>query len=265
MNLSDEKVHPFVLFAALTKVYQHEWMSWEPVVLRQTLEKDFRTSVAKVNLSKALATAMLATKDSFWESWEVFSFLTQALNGIPPVADQLQEHTVGEMMVAVDIANAIRGSLSAVVPHPVFTEQVARFVAAQSLHDGVWYLPTPLDFATSFAEGKSYRCRDCGNVSEIMFDDGLCDSCVDRFDTDMDLKNWHPDPELLAKGRGKNLEFFYKNPFEKVKARYEEALRNPGIKLQENQTDTCVSRLLMARAYMLAVRSRMETGLQELG
>lgn len=263
--LSDEKAHPFVLFAMLTKRYQHEWMGWEPAVLRQTLEQDFKTTVAKINLQKALATATIATKDSFWDSWEVFAFLSQALNGIPPVSDQMQEHTVGEMMVAVDIANKIRTSIAAVVEHPKFTDQVARYVAVQAVHDGVWFLPAPLAFAQDHVAGRSYRCKDCGNTAEVFIDDGFCDSCTDRFDVDVDLKNWKPDPELVAEGRGRNLEFFYRNPPEKVQARYEDALKNPNIKLQETQIDTCVSRLIRARSYVLAMRSRMEAGLREVG
>lgn len=264
MSLADGNLHPFVLFARLTRQYQHTWMAWELPVLRQTLEKDFKSTIAKVNLAKAMATALLATKESFWESWEVFSLLTQALNGIPVDAVTMQEHSVGEMMVAVDVASDIRKALATLVPEPQFHDQVARYVAAQSLHDGIWYLPKPLAFAANHAEGKSYRCLDCGNVSEVVFDDGYCDSCVDRYDTDIDVRNWHPSAEVVAKGHGRHIEFFSKNPVVAVRDRFEAISANPEIQLQEDQVDVCVSRLLRARAYRNIVDARKVQGLREL-
>jgi len=236
---------------AFTARFGVEWLAWDPAALRMTLEREFHRQVPPATLSKALAGAAVATNDTFWTQWEHFHFLVQALNGLIPDFKNHQEMSVGQMMRAVSIAQGIRaelGRLTVVVP---FSEEVARYVAAQALQAGVWYLPAPLEFAARHASGLSYRCKDCGNTSLVMFDDGLCDVCVERFDTSS-LRAWTPDPARLAKGWGSNIEYFEKNPTAAVAARFKELQEHPGRTLQENQVDVCVGRLLAAVEYMRA-------------
>lgn len=247
--LTDEQSHPLTLFRVLTENYRHEWMEWPPSVLRTTLLKDFGVSVSRVNLNKALAVAAIATRNEFWTSWETFHFLCQALNNNIPDPGLLQEHTVGQMMAAVDIASQLRKELKDLAGEtPEFSEEVARYVAAQALHQGVWYLPPPLDFSARYAAKKWYRCKDCGQEGEVLFDDGICDVCVERFDTSS-LGGWEPNPHLWKRGLGKNIEIFEKNPTDKVKDRLEKALHSNVI-LKESSEDVCAARLLIALQYM---------------
>lgn len=255
--LKNEQAHPIVLMRELTRFYGVEWMRWMMTVLRRTLEKDFDVAPAKINLDKAKAAATVAMQDTFWKKWEHFHFLCQALNNNRPDHQSHKEFSVGQMMVAVDIATTIRKELGKLSYEPTFSDEVARYVAAQAKNAGVWYLPDLLSFAAVHASGKRYRCRDCGNDSEVLYDDGLCDHCIERFDTSR-LGSWEPNWELVAKRRGRNIEIYEKNPTARVKARLEKVVASPNITLQENQVDVCVAKLLVALQYVAHRRKQLE-------
>ena len=247
--LKDEQAHPIALMRGLVRLYGIDWMQWLPSVVRRVLDRDLDVSMANINVHKIMAAAAVGTRVNFWESWEHFHFLVQALNNNVPEHRVHQTLTVAQMMVAVDIAMQIRRELGKLSYVPEFEDEVAKYVAAQAKENGIWYLPPPLDFAARFAAGRRYECLDCGNDSEIHFDDGLCDVCVERFDTSH-LGSWKPNPELVAKGWGRNIRIYEKNPTAKVKARLEQVLSNPHITLQETSTDVCVARLLVALQYV---------------
>ena len=243
---TDERTPTILLLRTLTAKYGVGWMGWAPSVLRKTLEKD-ADGISKINLNKALAGAVVATRDSFWESGGTFLFLAQGLNGMIPIADTMPELSVGEMMIAVDVAEHIRKDLGGLVPAPKFSEEVAKTIAAQALNNGVWYLPKPLDFASDYAAGRSYRCKSCGNIGPAEHDfDGICDACSGRFEMGgaSQLTSWKPDPRFVAEA--KKTEVFEKNPTDKVKKRLAEVLGGKDVVLQENADDACVARLLVA-------------------
>jgi hypothetical protein len=255
--LKNEQAHPIILMRGLTKKYGSEWMTWLPSTLRKTLERDFDVAPAKINLNKILAASAVAQQPSFWEHWEHFHFLAQALNNNTPSPLIHKELSVGQMMVAVDIANSIRKDLGKLSFVPEFSEEVARYVAAQAKNDGIWYLPAPLSFAAKYASGHRYKCRDCGNDSEVYFDDGLCDVCTDRWNT-ASLGGWEPDLSLVSKGWGKNITYYELNPTKKVRTRLEQLVKSPEITLQENSTDVCAAKLLVALQYMGYRRKQLE-------
>jgi len=255
--LTDEQAHPIALLRFLTKTYGSGWMEWPPSALKQTIRKDFKVAIARVNVAKALAAAAVATRDEFWQDWETFHFLCQALNNNIPTHEELTEHTVGQMMVAVDMAHQIRKELKDLSHEPTFSEEVARYIAAQALFQSIWYLPTPLGFAAPFAAKRWYKCKDCGNEAEVLFDDGLCDSCIERFDT-TELGSWKPNPALIKKGWGKNIKITEKNPTEPVRKRLEKVLQSPKTVLHENRTDVCVAKLLVALNYMAHRRDQLK-------
>jgi len=246
--LTDDTTSPVVLFFYCTKKYGHEWMKWAPEVLKRTLELDHPGVVlSKKALNRMLAAAVIATRDSYFEDWEPFHFLTQALILGTPTADTMQEHSVGEMMAAVDDAIYIREHLSKLVARPSFSDTVARYVAAQALNQGVWYLPAPLDFASDYAGMKRYHCRDCGHEGEIFANDGLCDVCTERFDTDS-LREFKPSTSTVARGLGKNTQIIFKNPQDGVKVRLRALQQNPAS-FNGTQDDVCAAKLLEAIDY----------------
>ena len=246
--LADPKAQPLALMRALTPRFGVEWFTWDYAALRMTLERELHMQVTAQTMSKIAGGAAVAVSDAFWTDWEHFHFLVQALNGSVPDHKNHQELSVGMMMRAVLVAQSIRkelGRLTEVVP---FSEEVSRYVAAQALQAGVWYLPAPLEFASHHASGLGYRCKDCGNVSAVFVDDGLCDVCVHRFDVSQ-LGAWVPDPAALAKGAGSNIEFFEKNPTGAVVRRLQELHDHPGRTLQESQVDICTGKILAAVEY----------------
>ena len=261
--LTDDTTSPVVLFFYCTKRYGYEWMKWGPEVLKRTLEVDHPSvTISKKVLNRALATAVIATRDSFFEDWEPFHFLVQALIFGTPTAETMQEHSVGEMMAAVDDAIYIRDHISKLVPRPSFTDTVARYVAAQALNQGVWYLPAPLDFASDHAGMKRYHCRDCGHEGEIFEHDGLCDVCTERFDTDS-LRSFKPSPATVARGLGHNTQIFYKNPQDGVKVRLHALQQNPSS-FTGTQDDVCAAKLLEAIDYMNQRRTQRDLAIRGL-
>lgn len=258
--LTSDKAHPIALLHFLSSRYSIDWMEWPINVLEQTIRIDFKIDPAKSVLHKAMAAAVLATRDEFWKYWETFHFITQALNGPAPVAAQLQEHTLGEMMVAVDIAIRIRQDLKELSHIPIFSDEVAKYVAVHAKNKGVWLLLPPLDFAADHAAGKWYICHDCGNQSPVMFNDGHCDVCSGRFNLDQ-LTHWKPDPAITAKGYGNHIQVFEKNPTTQIRTRLVEARKDPSI-LGENQLDISVARILAAIQYMTEIRGRISEGVE---
>lgn len=254
---------PVDVLRALVQRYGVDWLAWPYSVLRSTLEKELRPAIEAAQahapsdnaqgipewaLHRSCALGAVALQDSFWEQWEHFHFLTQALNGTVADFRTHRQLTVGQMMLAAYAASQVRADLATLSSTPQFSEEVARYVAAQALADGVWYLPPPLAFAAKYAAGRRYRCLDCGNDSEVIFDDGLCDACVHRFDTSR-LGAWEPSPEAVAKGWGRHVEVYEKNPTGPVARRLGELAAHPGRTLQQNPVDACTDRLLAALTY----------------
>ena len=261
--LTDEQTPPVVLFFYCTKKYGHEWMKWAPEVLKRTLEVDHSgVVVAKKNLNRLLATGVIATSDSFFEDWEPFHFLTQALVLGVATAENMQEHSIGEMMAAVDDAIYIRDHIAKLVQRPSFSDTVARYVAAQALNQAVWYLPAPLDFANDYAGMKRYKCRDCGHEGEMLFGDTLCDVCTERFDTDS-LRDFKPSPQAMSRGRGRNTQVFFKNPQDGVKVRLAALQKDPKV-FSGSQDDVCAAKLLEAIDYTNHRRVQRDLGMRGL-
>lgn len=133
--------HPLVLDLALLRKYGPEWLGWELETLQQRIQKDFNTpTVSDLNLEKVQACKTLHLVDTYWLQWEVFSPCTKALNGVFADFRTLVPPTVGECMIAVDIANRIRQD----VP---WSEEVETYIGIVHRHDDILLTQPPLDFA----------------------------------------------------------------------------------------------------------------------
>lgn len=142
------EAHPLALDLALLTRYGVAWLGWEPETLEATLPGDFHVqNVSDVALTKINACKTLHLVDSFWERWEVFVWCTMALNGIFPDAQMMQVPTVGQVLVAVDIANRIRED----VP---WAEEVRLFIETVLRHDGVLVPLPPIGFVRPVGDAK---------------------------------------------------------------------------------------------------------------
>lgn len=119
--------------------YGIEWLRWTPETLFETIRSDFGTQIARVNLDKIMATALLHVSDSFWQHWEVFEKVAIAFSNVTPLFDRVQDLTVGQMLHAVREAGEIR--------REPYSPEVVSFIAAHAKEDGFLHLPPPLDFA----------------------------------------------------------------------------------------------------------------------
>jgi hypothetical protein len=138
--------HPIVLDLLLIKKYGAEWLSWEPETFGLVLPRDFQADVSELNLTKIQALKTLHLVDDYWLRWEVFTWLTMALNGVFPDFDLLQVPTAAQCMVSVDIANRIRTDAS-------WSEEVKLFLGVVHHHDGVFAPQEPLEFVKVPTEG----------------------------------------------------------------------------------------------------------------
>lgn len=191
--------HPVLLDAALLKTFGVEWFPWLADTLFYEIEQTFRTSIADINRLKIMAVKTLHVTDSFWDQWEIFEKTINALGNIPPMLGVMQPPDVALLLSGVDIANQVRKE--------DFSEEVARYTAACFLQDNVFYAPSPCDFAQPFISQPTYRCKDCGKVGGALPPfDGYCDSCTHKFEGEHPFA-FKPDPEMVKKGFGQNLEY----------------------------------------------------------
>jgi hypothetical protein len=235
--------HPVAVDFALLKAFKMEWLAWLPDTLFSEIESTFRTSVAEVNKTKVMAAQTLHVVDAFWTQYEVFEKTVAALNGTVPRLSVMQPPDLPHLLAAVDMVGYIRKE--------PFNEEVSRYVAGCFLRENVHYAPSPCDFAQIYISQPKYRCKDCSKVGPAMPPfDGLCDSCVERFQHEHPF-SFAPDPEKLALGRGRNVERFMTYDFEAVKKRFEELVRLPPeqVDITETDVDLQAYRLLYATDY----------------
>ena len=73
-----------MLDLVLLQKYGPEWMTWEPETLRLRVAHDFGQEIGDMSMHKIHAMKTLHFVDTYWESWEVFCWVTMAFNGVPP-------------------------------------------------------------------------------------------------------------------------------------------------------------------------------------
>lgn len=253
---SHPEAHAFVLDLALLKVFQLEWLEWEPDTLFEEIRKTFNTSIADVNRVKIMATMTLHVTDVFWEQWEVFENGILAFSGIIPRTNLIQPPDVPILMAGVDIANSVRKE--------DFSEEVARYAAACFMHDEVGYAPEPLEFCQPYLSQPRYRCKQCGkNGSALPPFDGRCDSCSRKFDS------FHPfdfKPAADAKDKPEDVEYYQVIDPEPTRKRFEELVKLPAdkIKIREVPEDIEAAKLISAVDYMEFRRGQRDRQLTEI-
>lgn len=205
--------HPLALAMAIFSKMGGDWVEWEAETLRWEIAREFNvSSISPANWEKIQAVRALMLTVGFWAEWHIFEKILQALNNNIPQFDTLQACTIPQIMAGIDMASEIR-------PGMKFSEEVALYVAACALEEGVTYLPDNLEFAQNALTSPSYYCKDCGNVDDDDLMDGRCDFCVGRFQGDHPL-NMKPS-EGVPDNVGRNIVKFQKRDPSGAKDRYE--------------------------------------------
>jgi len=146
--------HPILLDLALIHKYGIEWMDWEQEVLEVRIPEDFDTpTVSDLNISKIQAVRTLHMVDTFWQHWEIFLWCCMSLNGIFPDFEVMQVPSVGQCMIAADIAGRIRSDIA-------WSDEVKQYLGIVHRHDGIFCPIPPLDFVTLDTEGFPLDCEE---------------------------------------------------------------------------------------------------------
>lgn len=249
--------HPVALSVVLHEKFGNEWIGWEPETLRNEITTAFKvSSISENNWQKIQACRTLYMSTAFWEAWEVFEKVLQALNNNVPRFDVGQPCTLAQLMAGVDMSATIR--------RKAFGEDIQNYVAACAVHDGVTYLPEPLDFAQKALSRPVYRCLDCGNEDVDDLEDGRCDFCCGRFD---DWKNLNFEPKNgVPDEAGRNIEKKLTRDPEPARKRFEDLKSASGeIVVDEDiAEDVQAAKLMVAYRYMLLRRRQLAEQLKEL-
>lgn len=132
--------HPVVFDVALLARYDLDWFTWEPQTLWREIKDDFRVpSISDHTCAKIQAIRTLHINEWFWTKWEVFCWITQALNNNIPDFHVIQKPSVAQLFNAVDIAEMVRSGEE-------FSQEVQGWVAACMMDEGVFYAPNPVAF-----------------------------------------------------------------------------------------------------------------------
>ena len=116
--------HPVVFDVALLAKYDLNWFVWDPQTLWREIKDDFRVpSISDHTCAKIQALKTLHINEWFWTKWEVFCWITQALNNNIPDFQVIQKPTVAQLFNAVDIAEMVRSDEQ-------FSQEVQGWVAS---------------------------------------------------------------------------------------------------------------------------------------
>lgn len=135
--------HPVVFDVALLRKYGTDWFEWESETLWKEIKEDFHVpSISDHAKAKIQAVKTLHIGQMYWTSWEVFCWVTQALNNNIPDWQVLQKPSIAQLFNSVDSAEMVRSG-------EVFTLEIQSFVAASVLDENVLYAPHPIAFCQS--------------------------------------------------------------------------------------------------------------------
>ena len=135
--------HPVVFDVALLRKYGTDWFEWEAETLWHEIKEDFHVpSISDHAKAKIQAVKTLHIGQMYWANWEVFCWITQALNNNIPDWQVLQKPSIAQLFNSVDAAEMVRSG-------EVFTLEIQSFVAACVLDENVLYAPHPIAFCQS--------------------------------------------------------------------------------------------------------------------
>lgn len=249
-------MHPVAATMVLMEKFGHQWIYWEPETLKREILATFKaTSVSDHNWNKLQAVRTIFTSISFWHEWPVFEKVIQALNNNLPDFTMMQRCTVAQLMAGIDMVFQLR--------REEYGNEIAKYVAACAVDQGVMYVPPPLEFAQTALSEPQYVCLDCGNVDEDDLVDGRCDFCVGRY---MDHHNLNDKPApWVPDDVGHHIERFVKRDPAGARKRFEELKDKKEYDINdESADDVQAAKLVVAYKYMNLRREQLVSQLEEL-
>lgn len=248
--------HPVAMMMVLLEKFGHEWLTWEPEALRNEIITTFRaTSISETNWNKIQAIRTLMMSIDFWEHWEVFEKVIQALNNNIPRFDVMQRCTVAQLMAGIDMVSDIRKE--------PFGREIEYYVAGCAVDQGITHLPEPLDFAARALAEPKYKCLDCGNIDTDDLDDGRCDFCCGRYQKVHNLD--HKAAPWVPPSVGTNIERFVVRDPGPVQDKFEEIKDLETYPADPNSDiDVPAAKLAVAYKYMNQRRKELVDQLKEL-
>lgn len=253
--------HPITFVMVLMKEFGVEWFEWDAEVLHKEILRTYgANNISEHNWQKIQAVRAMMTSFGFWREWEVFEKVIHALNNNVPRFDVAQPCSMAQLMAGVDMANYVRSE--------TYSDEIARYIAACAIEEGVTYLPPPLDFAQTVLSQPRYKCADCGRIDIDDNEDGRCDFCSGRYSDEHPL-NGKANP-AVPRDRGTNLtRYLLRDPvsaktrFEQIKEKVEKD-GSPGNLSDESADDVQAAKLMVAYQYMKSRQDQMESQLKEL-
>jgi len=197
LMFTNPNAHPLALDVILLDAFKPEWLTWEPSTIWSEIKSEFGVEVSAQNRNRINAIKTMHLVNTPWTQWEVFTLTISGLNGEIPDFKVLDMPTLAQLIAGVQVMNQAKEHF--------FAEEVARYAAACSLEQGVFYTPPPIHFAQPYAARAEYRCTRCGNI-DTDDDNQECDTCgapqkalkkVPVFDPEPVRKRFH---EVYSKG-----------------------------------------------------------------
>ena len=123
-----------------------EWtQKWEPKTIKAEVLRR-APQMSQSSWDKIMAAKLLTASRRPWADPDVFDKVAAAFNGSPIAFDQILYVSPAQAAFAVTIMNHLTDGLPP-DERPVFGDDVATYIAASGVNDGMVYLPPPIDFA----------------------------------------------------------------------------------------------------------------------
>ena len=116
------------------------WEGWTPETTWLAIQRTFNETVHEVNRNAINALKLLQLHEAFWEEWEVFHHVTEALNGFIPNFAIFEPPEPAHVVAAVTMVD------QSIRTH-TFGDEVARYIAGIWREHGLRYSTPFLPFA----------------------------------------------------------------------------------------------------------------------
>jgi len=115
------------------------FVTWDYTALRAELEESYG-AIGVQTWQKIMAATVLLSSEVAWQEWEVFENMVAAIVGEMPIFSYVQPPEPAEMVIALSVMGR--------VANYGISSEVADYITAACLNDGLWYLEEgPLSIA----------------------------------------------------------------------------------------------------------------------